>query len=107
MSELIAASLECSTQDAYIAGLLSALDSVFNEPLPRLVEPLPIDVRFKRALLEREGALGAVLDCVLAYEAGAWSPGKGPDAEQMERAFWDSAEYARDMMSQMATAASQ
>ena len=68
MSELIGTSLNCSAQEAYITGLLSTLDSVFNEPLASLVEPLPIDIRYKRALLEREGALGAVLDCVLDYE---------------------------------------
>ena len=102
MSELVGASLHCSAQESYIAGLLSTLDSVFNEPLATLVEPLPIDIRFKRALLRREGVLGAVLDCVLAYEAGDWTPGQGPDAEHMQKAFWDAAEYARSMMSQMA-----
>jgi c-di-GMP phosphodiesterase len=106
MSELIGASLHCSAQEAYITGLLSTLDSVFNEPLERLVEPLPIDIRFKRALLQREGALGAVLDCVLSYEGGEWNPGQGPGTEHMQKAFWDAAEYARNMMSQMASAAS-
>jgi EAL and modified HD-GYP domain-containing signal transduction protein len=104
MSELIGASLHCSAQESYITGLLSTLDSVFNEPLDRLVEPLPLDIRFKRALLQREGALGAVLDCVLAYESGAWTPGESPAAEHMQKAFWDAAEYARNMMSQMASA---
>ena len=68
-----------------------------------LVEPLPIDIRFKRALLHREGALGAVLDCVLAYESGDWTPGQAPAAEHMQKAFWDAAEYARNMISQMAS----
>ena len=103
MSELIGASLHCSAQESYITGLLSTLDSVFNEPLAALVEPLPIDIRFKRALLQREGALGGVLDCVLAYEAGAWTPGQAPGAEHMQKAFWDAAEYARLMISQMAS----
>jgi c-di-GMP-related signal transduction protein len=103
MSELIGASLHCSAQEAYITGLLSTLDSVFNEPLAALVEPLPLDIRFKRALLQREGALGGVLDCVLAYEAGVWTPGQVPCAEQMQKAFWDAAEYARLMISQMAS----
>jgi EAL and modified HD-GYP domain-containing signal transduction protein len=107
MSELVGASLHCSAQESYITGLLSTLDSVFNEPLEALVESLPIDNRFKRALLQREGALGAMLDCVLAYEAGEWTPGQGPEAEHMQKAFWDAAEYARHMMSQMASAASQ
>ena len=105
MSELIGAALHCSAPESYIIGLLSTLDSVFNEPLAALVEPLPIDIRFKRALLQSEGALGAVLDCVLAYESGVWTAGQAPTAEHMQKAFWDAAEYARQMISQMACAA--
>jgi EAL and modified HD-GYP domain-containing signal transduction protein len=106
MCELIGASLHCSAPESYITGLLSTLDSVFNEPLASLVEPLPIDIRFKRALLQREGELGAVLDCVLAYETGEWTAGQTPSAEHMRKAFWDAAEYARQMMAQMAGATS-
>jgi EAL and modified HD-GYP domain-containing signal transduction protein len=105
MCELIGASLHCSAQESYITGLLSTLDSVFNEPLASLVEPLPIDSRFKRALLDREGELGAVLDCVLAYEAGDWTTGRAPGAEHLQKAFWDAAEYARQMIAQMVGAA--
>jgi EAL and modified HD-GYP domain-containing signal transduction protein len=104
MSELVGASVNCSAADSYVTGLLSTLDSVFNEPLASLVEPLPIDIRFKRALLQREGELGAVLDCVLAYEAGDWSPRETPTTEHMRKAFWDAAQYARRMMAQIACA---
>jgi len=105
MAELIGASFHCSAQEAYITGLLSTLDSVFNEPLAALVEPLPIDIRFKRALLQREGALGAVLDCVLAYESAESTPGPAPSAEHLRKTFWDAAEYARNMVSQISCAA--
>ena len=105
MCELVGASLNCSAAESYVTGLLSTLDSVFNEPLASLVEPLPIDIRFKRALLQREGELGAALNCVLAYEAGVWTPGAAPSTEHMQKAFWDAAEYARRMMAQMACAA--
>ena len=81
------------------------MDSVFNEPLASLVEPLPIDIRFKRALLHREGELGAVLDCVLDYEAGVWTPNENPTTtEYMQKAFWDAADYAHRMMAQMSGA---
>jgi EAL and modified HD-GYP domain-containing signal transduction protein len=105
MSELIGTSLNCSGPESYVTGLLSTLDSVFNEPLASLVGPLPIDIRFKRALLHREGKLGAVLDCVLAYEAGVWTPDETPTTtESMQKAFWDAAEYAHHMMAQMSCA---
>jgi c-di-GMP-related signal transduction protein len=88
--------------DCYISGLLSALDSLFNEPLTALVEPLPLDSRFKAALLRREGQLGAVLRCVDEYESGEWTAGPGtPAVAEMHEAFWDAASYARDMIKQL------
>ena len=45
-----------------------------------------------------------MLDCVLAYESGDWTPCQAPTAAHMQKAFWDAAEYARNMMSQMAAA---
>jgi EAL and modified HD-GYP domain-containing signal transduction protein len=103
MSELLGVHYHCSSQEAYITGLLSTLDTIFNAPLEDLIAPLPIDIRFKRAILQREGALGAVLDAVLAYESGEFSGVDLPDAA-MQRAFWDAAEYARAMISQMSAA---
>jgi EAL and modified HD-GYP domain-containing signal transduction protein len=103
MCELIAAPCQCTAQAAYITGLLSALDFVFDAPIEELVGPLPIDSRFKRAILHREGALGGVLDSVTAYEAGEWRNEPGTSAEFMQRSFWDAAEYARTMISQMGT----
>ncbi|HEY1497344.1 MAG TPA: EAL domain-containing protein [Candidatus Solibacter sp.] len=103
MSELLGVHYHCSSQEAYITGLLSTLDTIFNAPLEDLIGPLPIDIRFKRAILQREGALGAVLDAVLAYESGEFSGVDLPDAA-MQRAFWDAAEYARAMISQMSAA---
>ena len=105
MAELIGNSFRCSAQEAYITGLLSTLDSVFNEPLDTLLEPLPIDIRFKRALLQHEGALGAVLDCVLDYESAEFPPGPSPAVDFLQKSFWEAADYARRMVSEMTDAA--
>jgi EAL and modified HD-GYP domain-containing signal transduction protein len=103
MGELLAVRYHCSSQEAYITGLLSTLDAIFNAPIEDLIVPLPIDIRFKRAITQREGALGAMLDLLLAYESG--------EAERVEiddpavrKAYWDAVEYARSMMSQMTAA---
>jgi EAL and modified HD-GYP domain-containing signal transduction protein len=95
MCELLAARYRCAATDAYITGLLSTLDAVLDAPLEDLVGPLPIDTRYKRALLEREGVLGAVLDTVTAYE-GAMAT----DAA-IQQAFWEAAEYSRSMVGQI------
>jgi EAL and modified HD-GYP domain-containing signal transduction protein len=106
MCELMAGLQGTSGPEGYIIGLLSTLDAVLNAPLEDLVRPLPIDNRFKLALLEREGALGAVLDTVTAYESGKWqgreTDGTGSAAGDaaIQKAFWDAAEYSRSMVAQ-------
>jgi c-di-GMP phosphodiesterase len=103
MGELLAVRYHCSSQEAYITGLLSTLDAIFNAPIEDLIAPLPIDIRFKRAILQREGALGAMLDLLLAYESGERDVA-GINDTAVRKAYWDAAEYARSMMSQMTAA---
>ncbi|MBS1858687.1 MAG: HDOD domain-containing protein [Acidobacteria bacterium] len=99
MSELIAPLHTASPQEAYITGLLSTLDFVLNAPLKELLEPLPIDNRYKLAIVAREGTLGAVLDAVTAYEEGRWLPDE--NSPSMSRAYWDAASYAATMIAEM------
>ena len=99
MSELIAPLHDCCPAEAYMTGLLSTLDSVLNAPLEEVVGPLPIDIRYKRALLEREGALGSVLNSVTAYENGTWRVVELTAA--MQRSFWEAAQYSQSMVRQM------
>jgi EAL and modified HD-GYP domain-containing signal transduction protein len=103
MCELIAAGFGGAATEAYITGLLSTLDSVLNSRLEDLVKPLLLDIRFKRALLEREGVLGAILDAVTAYESGNWRSGTPATLtpEAIQQAFWDAAEYARSMVAEI------
>jgi EAL and modified HD-GYP domain-containing signal transduction protein len=103
MCELLAGAHGCSPQEAYITGLLSTLDAALNAPLKDLIGPLPIDIRYKRALLEREGVLGAVLDTAIAYESGRWQvkDDGALQADAVQRAFWDAADYASSMIGQL------
>ena len=103
MCELLAGLHGGSAPEAYMTGLLSTLDSVLNAPLAILISPLPIDSMYKRALLEREGVLGAVLDTVTAYESGHWENKEGAPvpAAAIQQAFWDAAEYAHSMVTEI------
>ena len=104
MSELIAPYYDCVTSEAYLTGLLSTLDSVLNAPLAELIEFLSIDDRYKRALIAREGSLGALLKAVIAYEEGSWADEE--DAGRMTHSYWEAVRYAGSMMQLMAGGAS-
>jgi EAL and modified HD-GYP domain-containing signal transduction protein len=53
---------------AFLVGLLSVLDAVFDAPLASLVEQLPLTEEVAAAVVAREGALGSLLDAAVAYE---------------------------------------
>jgi len=57
---------------AFTVGLLSVLDAFMDRPMPELLAALPMADDIVQALLSHTGALGAILQCVLAYERGDW-----------------------------------
>lgn len=57
---------------AFLTGMFSLLDSLFDQPLKQVLDSVPIDVEIKQALIQRKGVLGAVLAMVVAYEQARW-----------------------------------
>jgi EAL and modified HD-GYP domain-containing signal transduction protein len=62
--------------DAFMAGLFSALDAIVGQPIERVVASVDPPQAVARALLERAGALGALLELVIACE--------DPNSERIE-----------------------
>jgi EAL and modified HD-GYP domain-containing signal transduction protein len=57
----------------FMAGLFSTLDILFNAPLDKLLEGLPLSPGVADAIVKRSGQLGASIDAVVAYERGEWT----------------------------------
>ncbi|CDT02051.1 EAL and HDOD domain-containing protein [Vibrio coralliirubri] len=57
---------------AFLTGMFSLLDSLFDQPLKQVLDSVPIDIEIKQALIQRKGVLGAVLAMVVAYEQARW-----------------------------------
>lgn len=57
-----------STESYFTVGLFSALDLIMQQPLPKLLTPLPLSSDIVDALLYHKGMMGEALDCVIAYE---------------------------------------
>lgn len=73
MCELLAEKIgEKHTESFFTVGMFSALDLLLQRPLPELLKPLPLSAEIVAALLDREGILGRVLLCVLAFEISDW-----------------------------------
>lgn len=73
MCELFAEKYGVKNVESYFTvGIFSALDLLLQRPLPELLKPLPLSNEIITALLHKEGMLGKVLKCVLAYEISDW-----------------------------------
>ncbi len=94
--ELIAETCGASRYEAYMVGMLSALDSILGIPLETVVSSLPVDSSIKEAIVARSGPLGAILDAVLAFEAAdfAGAARLGRPLPEIEHSFWEAAEYS-------------
>jgi EAL and modified HD-GYP domain-containing signal transduction protein len=57
---------------AFTTGLFSLLDAMLDVPMENLLDQMPLSLPIKLALLNREGALGTLLDDVVRYERGQW-----------------------------------
>jgi EAL and modified HD-GYP domain-containing signal transduction protein len=73
MCELLARALKMQTVDSYFTvGLFSVLDALMDAPMEQTLSALPLSAEVEAALLKREGSMGQVLACALAYENAEW-----------------------------------
>jgi len=84
---------------AYMMGLLSVLDSILNQPMGEILDPLPLATDLKAAILSHEGPFGGILRDVIAWESegGDWSTPGNPDMRMLQGAFWEAVGYAAEM----------
>jgi len=57
----------------FLVGLFSVLDAILDRPIQDVVTSLPLSPEINAALTRFEGALGKVLECVIAYEKQDWA----------------------------------
>ncbi|OOZ38971.1 hypothetical protein BOW53_13520 [Solemya pervernicosa gill symbiont] len=68
MCETLAADQGLVREQAFTVGLFSVLDALMDQPMDDLLDNMPLSGDTKMALLDHEGALGEILQGVLAYE---------------------------------------
>lgn len=74
MCEALAERAGLDDRESYfMTGMLSMLETFSGPPLEQTLEQLPLDSEVRRALICRDGDLGAALNCVECYEYGNWS----------------------------------
>lgn len=74
MCELLAANARTArpTGSAFLVGLLSLLDVLFQVPMDKILSHIELSPEVTNALLERRGPLGTPLKLVESYEQADW-----------------------------------
>ncbi len=63
---------EAQRSDLLLMGLFSLLDAILDRPLKEVLDEIQVVSEVRRALLERDGKLGALLTLTIALERGQW-----------------------------------
>jgi EAL and modified HD-GYP domain-containing signal transduction protein len=106
MCEQLATSVApASAPAAFMVGLLSVLDALFDAPIASLVDQLSISDEIAMALVDHSGQLGELLDVAIAYERCAPPSVDRPDlpAETKLDAYATAVSWADSTMTQLAT----
>ncbi|HBP87215.1 MAG TPA: HDOD domain-containing protein [Nitrospirales bacterium] len=91
---------EASTSQGFTVGLFSVLDAYFDCEMKQLIADLPLSSEIRLALTDRQGRLGEILTCVMAYERGDWDQIEGSRfaPHVLRQEYFLSAEWANDVM---------
>lgn len=83
----------------FMTGLLSLVDVILGAPLEECLDGLPLSEAVRGALCARQGAKGAALACVIAYERGEWEAAtfQHLPAESIAAAYSQAVEWAECM----------
>lgn len=102
MCELLSLTLKSRhVEMGFMIGMFSVLDALLDTPLEDIISKLPVAEEVSLALLQHEGDLGNVLNCVLAYERGEWNTAlaTGLDPNVIRDAFLESLDWATEVSS--------
>jgi len=69
------------TDEMFLVGLCSVLDSMLGRPMAEALESLPLSPVAKQTLLGEPSPMRSVLDAILAQETGAWDAADASAAE--------------------------
>ena len=90
--------------DAFLVGMLSAIDALVGRPMPEILQEIAVSREIEEALLHKTSPLGKMRNLVLSYESALWEDvSKMANALSMPEAdlpdlYRESLEWAKQAM---------
>lgn len=98
---------QTDTAKAFLAGMMSLIDAILDEPMSSILVKLPLAKEIKDALIGEPGLLGEYIALVKFYEQGQWQQANG----QLEKfglansnvpdAYHEAVQWANEQMRQL------
>jgi len=110
MCAILAKSYKVESDTAFIVGLFSTLDALFDKPIEQILEALPLSQDIKHALTHKESSIGNplsyLLQIVIAYERANWARLTQLDVNILEikDAYFESVDWCETMESSLLSA---
>lgn len=104
MCELLTKSMKLkNAETGFIVGLFSVLDALLDMTFEDILQTLPLSGTVRTALINREGPLGDVLRCVLAFEQGNWGEARCPNVnpDKIRDSYLESVQWAFSISSML------
>jgi c-di-GMP phosphodiesterase len=100
MCEELGGLLGEKSEQFFLIGILSSLDSILDIPLEEALEQLPLANEIKTAILHKQGLTGEALECVMNYEI--WNitgmKFRNMETEIISEAYYKSIAWAKDVL---------
>ena len=105
-SELIAIEIGKRSESSsyFLLGMFSLIDTLLNQPLADILEPLPLDIEIKHTLLGVSTSYKEILDVVILIEQGKWNEtGKlvktiNIEEKQLSEIYFNALKWTQDVL---------
>lgn len=103
MCELLAEALDIQHDSVFVVGLFSTLDALLDKPMNEVLAELPLTEEVNDAILNKQGLLGEILQCVIAYEQGDWEqiPNINLDNQIIKDTYLNAIQWTREVGQQI------
>ncbi len=103
MMSLLAPARNLDADAAFTTGLFSLIDAMMDQSMERIMGELPLANDIVRALLDKEGELGSLMNFVVRYEQGEWdeATANSQSAEEVGQSYLDAIEWSSELINEL------
>lgn len=98
MCQRLAKDFTENPESAFMTGLLSMANLIFNQSLEELCNQMPLSPQVKSALMDQSGQLGKILKLVIAFEKANLRSLNDQAITQLNRHYLDSRRWANEIL---------